>query len=346
MRKGYFIHRLLVAALAVPLVSLVSCERHLDISGEASSVQISIDLPGNMGVEEGPWTKADGDYVNASQYEGVRTLRIIVTSGPAEDRTILYNQKVEGLTNVDTYTTTIPDLPHDSLTFFAIANEESLDMTYDDETIKSNLAENHKLLFLDDVDPKHFPARGPDIVGHGIPMSGSTAVRLTGDMSVRIDLYRSVVKLALVVENATKSPVTLREVSFGEFFGDCYYMFRDVNLDVPDEIQYTDMVYENLNIVIPGANDEDPSVRPYTDTLSAYFYPTHPAFEGGNSPFTLGLTTGSGAYPSQVFAPNRTFFIRNTQVNLRVRITTDVGIEIDFEVAPWDEYEVEVPTFD
>ena len=52
MRKGYFIYRVWIAALAVTLVSLVSCERHLDISGEASSVQISVDLPGNMGVEE------------------------------------------------------------------------------------------------------------------------------------------------------------------------------------------------------------------------------------------------------------------------------------------------------
>ena len=348
----YYMCRVLIVILAFSLVPLVSCERRLDMPGETSSVRISIDLPGNMDVEEGPWTKAEGDYVDASQYEGVRTLRIIVTSGTPESRTILYNQKVEGLAHVSTYTTTIENLPYDSLTFFAIANEESLDMTYDDETIMENLAANHKLLFIDDTDPKHFPARGPDIVEYGIPMSGNAAVRLTGDRSVTINLYRSVVKLALVVENATKNPVTLTNVSFGEFFGDRYYMFRDLTLDVPAEIQYEDMVYDNLNITIPGAQNTA-GEEPQTQTLSAYFYPTQPDFEGNSkSPFTIGLKTGSGMeYKPVVFAPNTASFVRNTQINLRARITTTVGIELSFEVAPWavepwDEYHQDVPSFD
>lgn len=344
MTKYFTRHIVLIAASALLLLSVVSCERQIDIAGETSSVQISVALPGNMDVEEGPWTKADGEYVDASLYEGVRTLRIIVTSGsPGSTRTILYNQKEEGLQNMSIYTTTIENLPQDSLTFYAIANEESLGMNYDDETITSNLAENHKLLFID-ADPKHFPARGPDIVQDGIPMSGYTAVRLTGDRSVTIDLYRSVVKLALVVENATEQPVTLQEVSFGQFFGDRYYMFRDLTLDVPDGIVYADMVYDGLNIVIPGALDA--SGKPYTETLSMYFYPTHPEFPGGNSPFTIGLKTAASEYEPLVFAQNTSFFVRNTQVNLRARITTTMGVQLDFKVVKWVEKDVTVPPFE
>lgn len=354
MRKC-FMHIGFVVALSGILLSFISCDRQIAPGSGTSDVQLNIDLSGNLDVEETPWTKAEGDYVDASKHEGVRTLRIIVTSGAPESRTILYNNKVTGLENISTYTTTIENLPHEALTFYAIANEESLSMTYDNNTITDNLANNHKLLFMDVADPKHFPARGPDIVDNGLPMSGYTAVTLTGDKSVTIDLYRSVVKLALVVENATKSDVTLRKVSFGEFFGDRYYMFRDLALDVPDGIQYSDMIYDNLEIVIPGVAD-DGSSDSFTDTLTAYFYPTHPQFDGNNnSPFTIGFETGSPdspyVYEPQVFAPNTAFFVRNTQVNLHARITTTVGIELSFEVAPWtvtpwEEYNQDVPSFD
>lgn len=343
MRKN-FSHITQAFMTGLVLWTFSSCEENITPEN-SSEVQLSIDLPGNLDVETGPWTKADGDYVDASQYEGVRTLRIIVTSGPAESRTILYNQKIDGLENLITYTTTIPDLPHGSLSFYAIANEESLGMEYNDETITSNLAENHKLLFTDNADPKHFPARGPDIVKTGIPMSGYTSVELTGDRSVTIDLYRSVVKLALVVENATNSPVTLRKVSFGEFFGDRYYMFRDLTLDVPDGIQYTGMTYDNLSITIPGTQNAD-GEEPQTQTLSAYFYPTHPDFTEGNSPFTIGLETNNNIYKPLVFASNTAYFIRNTQVNLRARMTTTMGVQLDFTVLGWDDRPVTVPPFE
>lgn len=122
MRKN-FSHITQAFMTGLVLWTFSSCEENITPEN-SSEVQLSIDLPGNLDVETGPWTKADGDYVDASQYEGVRTLRIIVTSGPAESRTILYNQKIDGLENLITYTTTIPDLPHGSLSFYAIANEE------------------------------------------------------------------------------------------------------------------------------------------------------------------------------------------------------------------------------
>ena len=176
-------------------------------------------------------------------------------------------------------------------------------------------------------------------------MSGYTSVELTGDRSVTIDLYRSVVKLALVVENATNSPVTLRKVSFGEFFGDRYYMFRDLTLDVPDGILYTGMTYDSLSITIPGTQNAD-GEEPQTQTLSAYFYPTHPDFTEGNSPFTIGLETNNNIYKPLVFASNTAYFIRNTQVNLRARITTTMGVQLDFTVLGWDDRPVTVPPFE
>lgn len=216
-------------------------------------------------------------------------------------------------------------------------------MTYDDETILDNLidgpenAGRRKLLFKDES-RQYFPCTGRNIVENGLPMSGYTTENITGDQNIEIELYRSVVKLALVVENTTKSSVSLRKVSFGEFFADRYYMFRETTLDVPDATLYDgkEYLYPNIEEIQPGGR---------TDTLSLYFYPTHPSFSGGNSPFTIGIETEGVDYGQMLFAPNTAFFVRNTQINLLAQITTTVGIVLDFTVQPWDPYEVDVPSF-
>ena len=320
-------------------VLLTSCQKQ--VSDQTGSVSLSIGLPGSLDVEDGPWTRA---YVDAAQYEGIKTLRLIVISGTPdqEERTILYNQKVEGLENASSYQTTIPNLPVGQMSFYAIANEESIGMTYDDKTILDNLidgpenAGRRKLLFKDES-RQYFPCTGRNIVYNGLPMSGYTTENITGDQNIEIELYRSVVKLALVVENTTKSPVSLEQVSFGEFFADRYYMFRENTLDVPDDALYDIKTYSYPDIEIqPGDR---------TDTLSLYFYPTFPNISPTYSPFTLGLKTTEVDYGQVLFAPNTNSFVRNTQINLHAQITTTVGIMLNFTVQPWVEYPVNVPSF-
>lgn len=321
-------------------VLLTSCQKQVS-EVQTGSVSLSIGLPGSLDVEDGPWTKA---YVDASQYEGIKTLRLIVISGTPdqEDRKILYNQKVEGLENASSYKTTISNLPVGQMSFYAIANEESIGMTYDDETILDNLidgpenAGRRKLLFKDES-RQYFPCTGRNIVDNGLPMSGNTDATITGDQNIKIELYRSVVKLALVVENTTTSEVNFESVSFGEFFADRYYMFRETTLDVPGDTKYIGKTYDQPSIeTIPAGGR--------TDTLSLYFYPTHPSFSG-EAPFTIGIKTTENDYGQVLFAPTTSYFIRNTQINLLAQITTTVGITLSFTVQPWDDYTVDVPSF-
>lgn len=339
MRKTavYMISGILVCLSAV---LLTSCQKQVS-EVQTGSVSLSIGLPGSLDVEDGPWTKA---YVDASQYEGIKTLRLIVISGTPdqEDRKILYNQKVEGLENASSYKTTISNLPVGQMSFYAIANEESIGMTYDDETILDNLidgpenAGRRKLLFKDES-RQYFPCTGRNIVDNGLPMSGNTDATITGDQNIKIELYRSVVKLALVVENTTTSEVNFESVSFGEFFADRYYMFRETTLDVPGDTKYIGKTYDQPSIeTIPAGGR--------TDTLSLYFYPTHPSFSG-EAPFTIGIKTTENDYGQVLFAPTTSYFIRNTQINLLAQITTTVGITLSFTVQPWDDYTVDVPSF-
>lgn len=326
----------------VSAVLLASCQKQQISEGQVGSVSLGIGLPGSLDVEDSPWTKA---YVDASQYEGIRTLRIIVVSGTPDQevREILYNQKVTGLENASGYETTIPDLPLGQMSFYAIANEESIGMTYDDQTILDALvngpqdADSRRKLLFKDESNQYFPCTGPQIVEHGLPMSGYTDATITGDQNIKIELYRSVVKLALVVENTTTSEVNFESVSFGEFFADRYYMFRETELDVPGDTKYIGKTYDQPSIeTIPAGGR--------TDTLSLYFYPTQPSFSG-EGPFTIGIETTENDYGQVLFAPGETYFIRNTQINLLAQITTTVGIKLSFTVQPWDDYTVDVPSF-
>ena len=83
----------ILACLSAALMT--SCQKQQVSEVQTGSVSLSIGLPGSLDVEDGPWTRA---YVDAAQYEGIKTLRLIVISGTPdqEDRKILYNQKVEG----------------------------------------------------------------------------------------------------------------------------------------------------------------------------------------------------------------------------------------------------------
>ena len=176
MRKTS-VHIISGILVCLSAVLLTSCQKQVS-EVQTGSVSLSIGLPGSLDVEDGPWTKA---YVDASQYEGIKTLRLIVISGTPdqEDRKILYNQKVEGLENASSYKTTISNLPVGQMSFYAIANEESIGMTYDDETILDNLidgpenAGRRKLLFKDES-RQYFPCTGRNIVDNGLPMSGYT----------------------------------------------------------------------------------------------------------------------------------------------------------------------------
>ncbi|HIZ85551.1 MAG TPA: FimB/Mfa2 family fimbrial subunit [Candidatus Coprenecus stercoravium] len=340
--KKTAVHIISCILVCLSAALLISCQKQVS-EVQTGTVSLSIGLSGSLDVEDGPWTKA---YVDASQYEGIKTLRLIVISGTPdqEDRDILYNQKVEGFENVSSYQTTIPDLPLGQMSFYAIANEESIGMTYDDKTILDNLidgpenAGRRKLLFKDE-NRQYFPCTGRHIVDNGLPMSGYTTVNITGDQNIKIELFRSVVKLALVVENKTKSSVTLEKVSFGEFFADRYYMFRETTLDVPDSA-----LYDGKEYYYPDIEEIQPGGR--TETLALYFYPTFPSdVSTSYSPFTLGLETTEVDYGQVLFAPNTNSFVRNTQINLRAQITTTVGIVLDFTVKPWDPYDVDVPSF-
>lgn len=331
------------------LILLGSCsEKLVDEESGSTDVQFRIGLSGrDISVEDGPWTRA---YVDASQFEKeLHTLRVIVSTGP---KTIIYNEILsESEFTVNTQSgqpdvvLKIPNIPYGRASFYVIANEKSLwgEEYYTTDNILAALENSTKIVYTEpDAEPAnwHFPRTGRNIEQDGLPMSGSAVnVDITRDMGpVEVDLERSVVKLSLTVKNSVGSPITLGKVSFGQFFGNSFNMFREYNLDVPDGIVYAPFEFNAGNVDVIPANGS-------TQPLSLYLYPTH-AYTSPNeqSPYTLGIETSVRTYPPQVFT-SESYFIRNHQVNINANITT-TGLDVKFEVGPWESWTVDVPSFD
>ena len=347
-------HKILIAAVLV--LTAVSCEKNV---GGTGSVTLNIGVGGTgLSVETGPWSKADG-YVDATQYEGLYTVRVIVTSGQSGSRIIHYNDKDSLTSDQGTakgYSCTIDGLPiGTALTFYVIANEESLDADY--STIEDNFLVNHKILYVEeqeDINSRHFPKTGPELEksGKGLPMSGwtETPVTLTDTdpVSVRVDLDRSVVKLSLKVYNETNEDITLSSVTFGDFFGDRFYMFRETTLDVPNDSKYLPKTYEAVNIpTIPAYNPSTHSEFPSVGPLSLYLYPTDARKEEPvNNPYTIALTTADPTDPTKhrtysalEFAPEEKYFTRNNVIHINAYISTS-GVKLEFQVSDWDDYTI------
>lgn len=321
------------------LFAFTGCkEKDVDaLSGEETvTVTLNISASSNE-------SRADRGYPDVDAYEGIRTLRVFVTDEAMTK--IYYNEKTDVVENPDGITSsivkhqiTIPGIPVGNVTFYVIANEESLGVTYTTEEIRNNL-ENRKLEYIDDETPKHFPKKGSEIKELGLPMSGKKTFNITKDNKiVQMVVERAVTKLSLTVENATSGTIQLNNVAFGSFFGDRFYIFPEVNLDVPEEASYTSVAYDNVGLEV-GPNETSPS-------LSLYLYPTY-AWKAGQptSPYTLSLVTGNYTYQAQVFAPGVNSFRRNTQVNIHARITTTVGMLINYAVQSWGSYTIDVPEF-
>lgn len=77
-------HIVLMAAL---MMAAASCEKHpAGTENLTASVRLSVGTGGNLDAGSDSWTKAAEGYVDPTAYEGLRTIRVIVTSGDADTR--------------------------------------------------------------------------------------------------------------------------------------------------------------------------------------------------------------------------------------------------------------------
>ena len=208
-------------------------------------------------------------------------MRILVFS---QDKPVINKQFKEA--DLSGGSVTIEGVPVGTVDIYAVANEAALGKDYSDMAdFEDNLVQvgNTKKALVMDEHRTHFPKRftEQEIAQHGLPMSWHRDVQIIPSdgtpQTIEVELERSVAKLNVIMNNTLSHPITITSMTFGEFFGDRLYLFREQTLDVPDDTEYDVQNYESLSVEIGGYGSK---------TLALYIYPSyawtdaHPTLRG------------------------------------------------------------------
>lgn len=289
------------------------------------------------------YTKA----LNEGSYESViNTLRVIVApENPESETDYIANRLFSGeeLNNM-----IIENVPVGNVQIFAFANEASVNKDYSNfSTFLNDINKGEDKLLITDPNREFFPKRGSQTeVDMGLPMSWSdrdvqiSAPDASGaPQEIEIALRRCVAKLRIVMNNTLSDPITIKQMSFGPFFADRFFLFWEQNLDVPQETDYGNGQSYGTSIDIEGGGSAE---------LLLYLYPSHARIGTETSPYTIGFKTENTEYPMRHFMEGSnplSWISRNTQVNIYASLGAEADISIEYYVAKWEEKSVTVPDF-
>ena len=302
-------------------------------------------------------TPVDASYETelAAEESAIHTLRIVIYSlRDGNNATTINRLYTASELKKNNNVLTITGVPVGVAQICAIANEGSIGQDYSDILTMQQQAVNvegiSKVLITDDGN-KYFPKRGTQLLAitesaqKGLPMSWMAKNHeiTSGTNSLSVELVRCVAKIRMEIQNNFSEMIRVREVSFGAFFGNSFYLFSETNLDVPAEQNYVGRVFEK---------DVSYEIQPNkSEVLILYFYPSF-AWTSGSvaSPYTIGFETQRETYPQMVFlGPTGTSYNsipRNTQVNINVTLSGEAYVSVSFAVVPWVGTEITVPDFE
>lgn len=275
------------------------------------------------------------------QENAIHQLRVVIFADEAES----INQSFKEA-DLASGSVTIDNVPVGRVQMYVIANESSIGKNYTElSALEGDINATSKKVHIEDKERKFFPKRGSEFPEDGLPMSWMGYIDVqpsTGaSQSIEVNLVRTVAKLNITMNNALTDPITINKISFGSFFGDCFYLFHETNLDVPADTEYATKEYP-VDIEIEGGKSEQ---------LVLYIYPSFAWKDvADSSPYTIGFTTEAGnLYDGQAFVDTYgalNSIARNTQVNISATLRTDTDVKINFKVVPWEDNTVDVPSFD
>ena len=292
-----------------------------------------------------------------AEESAIYTLRIVIYSlRDGNNATTINRLYTASELKNSNYELKIEGVPVGTAQICAIANEGSIGQDYSDILTMQKQAVNvngiSKVL-ITDAENKYFPKRGTQLLAitesaqKGLPMSWMAKDHeiISGENSLSVELVRCVSKIRMEIQNNFSEKITVSKVSFGKFFGNSFYLFREKNLDVPARKNYVSREFgeeEGVSYEIQPNGKE---------VLILYFYPSF-AWTSGSvaSPYTIGFETQRETYPQMVFlGPTGTSYNsipRNTQVNINVTLSGEAYVSVSFAVVPWVGTEITVPDFE
>ncbi len=316
----YYLKQILPGLLLVSI--MCSCSKNDDLQQSGDTATLSLNIPMLQ-------AQSRGTIEGTNEENAIHNLRVVILSQGAESINMTFNQN-----DLASRTVTIDNVPVGLVQMYVIANEAALDKDYTDLTVLRDEAitvnGKRKVLIKDEL-RTHFPKKGSEFAlenstpetTKGLPMSWMKEFTVNppseSPQSVNVELQRCVAKLKIIMQSTLSEDILIKEMNFGEFFGDRLFLFQELNLDVPDDAQYGKKDYTGLDITIP---------------------------------YTIGFKTSKSGvehtYPPQSFiyqGAALNSIARNTQVNITAKLSKPANINISFEVVPWTNEIINVPTF-
>lgn len=277
----------------------------------------------------------------------IYTLRVILLSQAGTNKSTTINRLFK---DVDSDARlVIENVPVGVAQLYVIANEASIGQDYSNIANLQNQVvdvNNSRKVLITDTD-QYFPIRGSELLAaeekKGLPMSWMNKdLTVSEKMTIDVALERCVSKVRMQIQNDFSKSIQIKKVSFGKFFGNSFYLFREGALDVPDQI-YKEQVYDK-SVDYPIAPNE-------SEVLICYFYPSFAwTSDVEASPYTIGFITEHGKYPEMAFLNSDgkpyNSIPRNKQININVTLSGATHVNIDFNVVEWTNEEITVPDFE
>lgn len=276
----------------------------------------------------------------------IYTLRVILLSQAGTNKSTTINRLFK---DVDSDARlVIENVPVGVAQLYVIANEASIGQDYSNianlQEQVEDVNSSRKVLITDTN--WYFPIRGSELLAakKGLPMSWMNKnLTVSENMEIPVVLERCVSKIRMQIQNDFSKSIQIEKVSFGAFFGNSFYLFREGALDVPDQKTYKGQVYDK-----PG---DYPIAPNESEVLICYFYPSFAWTSGTEaSPYTIGFETQNGKYLKMAFLNSDgkpyNSIPRNKQININVTLSGATRVNIDFEVVEWTERTITVPDFE
>lgn len=277
----------------------------------------------------------------------IYTLRVILLSQAGTNKSTTINRL---FTNVNSGgSLAIKNVPVGVAQLYVIANEASIGQDYSNiANLQKQVVDvnNSRKVLITDTDNQYFPIRGSELLAEtekGLPMSWMNKnLTVSENMTIDVALERCVSKVCMQIQNDFSESIKVTEVSFGKFFGNSFYLFREEALDVPDQT-YKEQVYDK-SVDYPIAPNE-------SEVLICYFYPSFAwTSDVEASPYTIGFKTEHGKYPKMAFLDSEgdeyNSIPRNKQININVTLSGATHVNIVFNVVEWTNEEITVPDFE
>lgn len=331
-----------------------SCTDTADLPAEGRTATLELRIP-QLEASATRATIAGSKLENA-----IYTLRVIILSQSAGVKSINKLFTDEDLKD-DNAVITIDQVPVGLVQLYVIANEASIGKNYTElSALQADVrpiseGSTTRKVVIEDFSRTYFPKRGSvfekESQGEnplGLPMGwmNKSQVINAGTNTVQVDLERQVAKLNIEMFNSLDAPITVNTITFGKFFSDRFYFFREENLDIPWNVVYADTTFSKIGPADGGIEIKANA----TETMVCYVYPSF-AWQDSNSPspYTIGFKTEKVEYEQHPFVDDYdselNSITRNTQLNIYATLSRDASAKIDFEVVDWISEEVDVPAF-